>query len=252
MIYTIISDLSQLDNIYTQDRDCRYARQPLSLISKDIREYIDSTKNEQLRKERLLAYTTLFAFLSHSYGIENAFIERNEYGKPYFKIYKEKLDLEEEKTLKSISIEKTKNDHNKILENLHINLSHSDGLVAVTLSDEGEVGVDIQVDISEEKKEKLATRFFKNITVKSEKIGVKYLYFTIEEEKYKFTQVNPENCDENDAISRWTYAESVLKLDGKGFKNIEKIEKKSKKTRSEGKKIEKNQKKYVFFTTKEK
>ena len=84
MIYLLISNgrcCNKTEQI--EKKDCRLVRQPLSLLPDKTKEYVESTKNEKLRFERRLAYTSLFCGLKEFFGVENAEIEKTKTGKPY-------------------------------------------------------------------------------------------------------------------------------------------------------------------------
>ena len=193
MIYTIISSTK---NRIEENRDCRALRQPLSHLPKELDEFISSTKNDSLRAERFLAYTSLLCGLKVFYGIDNASVKKDLEGKPYL-VY----------------------DSDSVPE-IHISISHSEGTVAVSLSDEGEIGVDIQCKISAERAERLKDRFFGDVEVYSGNIGVKYYYCHISENEALLEEVILEDADSQDYTTRWAYSESVMKLYGRGFGDL--------------------------------
>ena len=143
MIYTVIAYLGE--NRIEAKRDCRVIRQPLSLLQAEIKAYIENTKNESVRAERELAYTTLLCSLKAFFDIEHPVIDRAADGKPYL-----------------------------VGSSIHFNISHSDGVIAVCLSDEGEVGVDIQSEIDPQRAKRLEDRFFADLDVKSENLSGEY------------------------------------------------------------------------------
>ena len=193
MIYTIISSTK---NRIEENRDCRALRQPLSHLPKELDEFISSTKNDSLRAERFLAYTSLLCGLKAFYDIDNASVKKDPEGKPYL-VY----------------------DSDNAPE-IHISISHSEGTVAVSLSDEGEIGVDIQCKISAERAERLKDRFFGDVEVHSENIGVKYYYCHISENEALLEEVILEDAEGQDYTTRWAYSESVMKLYGRGFGDL--------------------------------
>ena len=193
MIYTIISSTK---NRIEENRDCRALRQPLSHLPKELDEFISSTKNDSLRAERFLAYTSLLCGLKAFYVIDNASVKKDPEGKPYL-VY----------------------DSDSAPE-IHISISHSEGTVAVSLSDEGEIGVDIQCKISAERAERLKDRFFGDVEVHSGNIGVKYYYCHISENEALLEEVILEDADSQDYTTRWAYSESVMKLYGRGFGDL--------------------------------
>lgn len=210
MIYTVISTLNE-NRIDKDKRDCRIIRQPLSLLYEELENYIEHGKNETHKAERRLAYTTLLCALKVFYSIDFPRIERNEYGKPYL------AD-----------------------SNIRISLSHSNGAVAVCISDEGEVGVDLQTQIEPERAERLKERFFTSLQVKNESISTEYYYCDLsgeDAEIYSITLPDFQPC-EADFSARWVSAESIMKLIGHGFADAEGVSKLAKECRTEIKAID--------------
>jgi phosphopantetheinyl transferase len=194
MIYTVISSLKE-NRIDKDKRDCRIIRQPLSLLYEELENYIEHGKNEMHKAERRQAYTTLLCALKTFYSIDFPRIERNEYGKPYL------ADSD-----------------------IRISLSHSNGVVAVCLSDEGEVGVDLQSEIEPERAERLKERFFTSLEVKNENISTEYYYCDLsgeDAEIYSITLPDFQPCA-TDFSARWVSAESIMKLIGHGFADADK------------------------------
>jgi hypothetical protein len=201
MIYTVIATLGK-NRIENKNRDCRIIRQPLSLLQGELSEYVESAKNETVRAERCLAYTTLLCALKSFYNLENVRIVRNEYGKPYI------ADC-----------------------GLYFNISHSDGSIAVCISDEGEVGVDIQSEIDPDRAKRLGDRFFTDLSVKSEDIDIKYYFLDITSDKAKFSEITLSTATEC-FTAKWAYAESLMKLYGRGFGDVGNISELSNNARS--------------------
>lgn len=205
MIYTVISTLKE-NRIDKDKRDCRIIRQPLSLLSEDIKKYIQLGKSEMHKAERKLAYTTMLCALKVFYSIDFPRIEKNEYGKPYL------AD-----------------------SNIRISLSHSNGVVAVCISDEGEVGVDLQTMIEPERAERLKERFFTSLQVKNESISTEYYYCELsgeDAEIYGITLPDFQPC-EADFSARWVSAESIMKLIGHGFADADRVSDLAKGTKTE-------------------
>ena len=230
MIYTIISTTEK--NKIEENRDCRVLRQPLSLLPKELDEFINNTKNDNLRAERYLAYTTLLCGIKEFFGIDVASVAKDSEGKPYL-VYESKKYQKNEDLLgqympyqknidyiEKASQEKTQTENK---EKIHISISHSDGAVAVSISDDGEIGVDIQSKISPEKANRLSNRFFGDVEVHSEDLKVKYYYCDIEDDMAIFTKINLEDADRQDYTTKWAYSESVMKLYGRGFGNLSMI-----------------------------
>ncbi len=221
MIYTVIATLSE-NRIETKSRDCRIIRQPLSLLRAEISKYIENTKNLSVKAERRLAYTTLLCALRAFYSIDGAHIERNEYGKPYI------AD-----------------------GNIHISLSHSDGSVAVCLSDEGEVGIDIQAEIDESRAERLKNRFFTDLAVKNDNPNVEYYFCKISDDEAIIESIDRPKTADGSFTAKWAYAEALMKLYGRGFSDVTALPALAKNARVEIVDITLD-KKYVLAISKEK
>lgn len=186
MIYTVIAFLGE--NRIEKNRDCREFRQPLSLLPEEIKKYIENTKNEAVRAERELTYITLLCSLKAFFDIDKIRLERAPDGKPYLKD-----------------------------SNIHFNLSHSDGVIAACISDEGEVGVDLQSDIAPERAERLKDRFFKDFEPESESLDANYYFCCIDGAEAVFKEINPALPCLDSFSTKWSAAESLMKLHGRGF-----------------------------------
>ena len=197
MIYIVIADIQSIE------KDCRDIRQSCNLFPGEIKEYIENTKNEQTKTERIIAYSALFSSLKEFFSIENPKIKRNTNGKPSL-----------------------------VDSNVHISLSHCDGVSAIALSDEGEIGVDIQSPIDDTKAERLTKRFLSEIQPKQEDVNIKCFYRTLTENGANFTEIVLENSDKTDFLSKWVYLESVIKAYGISFSEISKINELSKNTKT--------------------
>lgn len=192
MIYTVISSLRE-NGIY-ENRDCRITRQPLKLLPIEVKEYIENTKNAVLKAERELAYTILFASLNAFFDIDNPRLDRTDDGKPYL-----------------------------VDSDIHFNISHSDGTVAVCISDEGEVGVDIQSEIDQGRAKRLEGRFFADLDIKADDLSIDYYICHVGENEAVFENICPTLPDTESFTSKWTAAESLMKLFGRGFGDADKI-----------------------------
>ena len=184
MIYTIICDTKNRDFSHLIKEDCRVERQSIPDFPEEIREYIERAKNATIREERLAAYSTLLYSLKCLYGIENPKITREKDGKPRI-----------------------------ISHDIFFNISHSDGLVAVSISDKCDVGVDLQTEISPEREERLSARFLSGFTPLPCSLEIEYLYL----ENGRFFTLDLPMAKGDKFTERWTSFESVLKLSGDGF-----------------------------------
>lgn len=192
MIYTIICDTKNRDFSHLIKEDCRVKRQSIPGFSEEISEYIDRAKNDTIREERYAAYSTLLYSLKCLYGVENPKITREKDGKPRI-----------------------------ISHDIFFNISHSDGLVAVSLSDKCDVGVDLQSEISPEREERLSARFLSGFSPLPCSLETEYLYL----ENGRFFTLDLPVAKGDKFTERWTTFESVLKLTGYGFGAASDIEK---------------------------
>ena len=138
MICTLIVNSETIKNIY-EKRDC-LSWQPLTLISDEIRMYVDNTRNEQNRIERFSAYSLLYFAINEFFERSDKRILRDENGKPYFPRLGDEADI-------------------------FFSISHSGGMSAVTISDEGECGVDIQLMPEREMSERIEKRFLNSFHI---------------------------------------------------------------------------------------
>ena len=184
MIYTIICDTKNRDFSHLIKEDCRAKRQTIPGFFEKISEYIDRAKNDTIREERYAAYSTLLYSLKCLYDIENPRIMREKDGKPRL-----------------------------VSHDVFFNISHSDGLVAVSLSDKCDIGVDLQSEISPEREERLSARFLSGFSSLPHPLEISYLY--LENDRF-FTLDLPLSNGEK-ITDKWTSFESVLKLLGDGF-----------------------------------
>ena len=195
MIYLIIADSNNLKG------DCHSTWQPHNLLSTDLKEYINKGKNESVKAERTLAYSTLLLSLEKFFSVKNPTIIRNENGKPYVKD-----------------------------GSVFISISHCDGVAAVALSDEEEIGVDIQSMPDEEKAERLSKRFLSETLIRQDKAEIKYFTLSLIDGEYRFNEISLMLESENNFLSKWVYSESVIKAFGTSFADISNITELSEKT----------------------
>lgn len=237
MIYTILCDAYGRD-ISVNKRDCCAKLQPLPSFTEEINEYIDKAKNQQTRDERLCAYTVLFASVNQLFGVKIPKIGRTYSGKPYI---------------------------DGFADNIFFNISHSDGLVAVSISDEGEIGVDIQSEVAPDRQERLENRFIPNLKLpekstdtdtldsnfttdvtKSRKIN--YFLCEIHNDSLEFLEIQLQDAKNEDFSTKWSYAESLIKLSGGGFADISSVDKISDNSRVELKELSINKKRFFLAT----
>lgn len=213
MIYTFITDSKNYE-YFMKNRDCRFW-QPLSLITEEISSYIFDSKNPEVCRERFAAYSLLFSAAERFFGVRIKEILRGERGKPYVSKY---------------------DGDGKIF----FSISHSDGLCAVTVSDEGEVGVDIQSEPNPDTAKRLYGKYFEGIsfeqaepfseiTVACPIDGGDFDFSKSLDENFGVSNLkNAEKNEDTDLLTKkfleaWTISEALLKLGGVGFSEIGKL-----------------------------
>ena len=249
---TFIVDSKSLEKYY-ENRDCFW--QPLTLISEDIFEYIENTRNKQSKMERFAAYSLLFFLAEKIFGTRILSIGRSEFGKPFIK---ELSRVSENGDFKNCDLGKK----------IYFSISHSGAFAAVALSDEGDLGVDIQTLPDRKTSERIEERFLRDISF-DEKIGtfssdkkglseglfasngtkkrysslpsiaLNMLYFAEPDSSgfsFKkcdlFTSIDNNDpsltvCDEKKYecafLKKWTVCEVILKCHGTGLKGLDKL-----------------------------
>lgn len=197
MIYLVITDIQN-------KKDCHFKWQSDKLFDEKVKNYIDNSKSKKTKLERLAAYTTLLCSLKKFFSIEQIEIEKNKNGKPY-------LDK----------------------ENVFFSISHSDNLAVIALSDEGEIGVDAQSFVDENKANRLEKRFLSDIKIKNNQVEMKIFYFDFSGDKPIFIEKNLDIDRDDDFLSKWVYSESVIKYWGTNFSDILKINSLSENTKTQ-------------------
>lgn len=220
MIYTVISTVEK--NKIQQNKDCRFIRQSLSLLPEKVEKYVENTKNESVKQERRLAYSTLFCSLKAFFNLDEIEISRTENGKPYIKN-----------------------------SDISISLSHSDGAVAICISDEGKVGIDIQSEIDPERQKRLERRFFTDYEIKNEKIPTEYYFCSFSGDEAIFESIAPDVCDTDGFSAKWSAAESLMKLNGGGFGDINSLPRLAEESKTNIREIILNKKYYFAISVKE-
>lgn len=197
MIYTIIAYADTDGREFNKNGDCRILRQPQRLLPSDIASYVENTKNPSLRAERRLAYTALFCGLKEFFMVEGCSLLKSVDGKPYLTYSK-----------------------NFPAPKIFVSISHSEGACAVALSDEGEVGVDIQCEIDSSRYERLSSRFLSDVEIKSEDINHKLYCMSLSDEQAEIFAIDLKKPQNMGLTEKWCYTEAVLKCHGRGFGDI--------------------------------
>lgn len=258
-ICSTVEDKSEKTENTASERDCRILRQPLSLLPESVRAYINGTVDSGVRSERCLAYVTLLSSLIAFFCVTAEDIGRSPDGKPYL-VYQaaenneskaeppkqelshtvallcsdpsEKYQKNEDDTVEQLTDQKNQvflsatepqSKKPKGSSQIHISISHSDGVIAVSLSDEGEVGVDIQSEIPSDKANRLDKRFFTSVEPTNRDLGVEYYLCTITENEAKFEKISLTEPKITDFSSKWAFCEAVMKLYGRGFGDLSRL-----------------------------
>ena len=172
-----------------------------SLVA-SLEDYI-SASGKKNREERILVATLLMESLGHMKCFnhecrEPLTFEKYDIGKPYF-----------------------------TGTNLRVNVAHNEKFVVIAYAKYGEIGVDIESEIDEEKAEKLSKRFPNIGLLKAEQKGDgsigKILAFEMSAEDV-FTPISLASADCS-FTAKWTAAEAIMKCDGGGFSALPELQK---------------------------
>jgi phosphopantetheinyl transferase len=224
MIYTVFAEISDFDAESIIKKGCKdrpeafseipVLESPVGSFSEveiplEVMKHILKANNLRLRKERCAAYYLLSALCQKIIGFVPK-IEWNNIGKPCF-----------------------------VNTCLHFNLSHTNNMVAVTLSDQGSVGVDVEGEIEEERAARLERRFFSELSISDRPLKVQYFYCQFGPIGGKFIPLDEcfSDCDSilkdstpiksfekifssESFAAKWTLFEASLKCDGGGFTSL--------------------------------
>ena len=220
MIYSLILNIRELE-VFLNSGDCQNW-QPLALIPDDVSELIYKTKNSDRRSERIAAYSLLCYTVKHFFGYDVSEIERNSYGKPYFKA-------------------------TEAAKKLYFNISHSKDFCAILISDEGEVGIDIQAMPNTETAERLSKRYLNEVDfnlisgnyLNGDHRNIEYYLTSPDTMGFSLQRVNVDNIthraedikflnsDKSEKSltfsEKWALCEAALKCYGTGFSDLGKI-----------------------------
>ncbi len=206
---------------------------PFYKLGDEVKDHIFAAKNPNLRKERIGAYLTLYALTERIFSSSPKIIWANN-GKPFYED-----------------------------ENIYFNISHSKDMIAVSISDTKQIGVDIEGEIDSDKAQRLEDRFFRGLTFSDAPLAADYLYarvsscgnveffeiassggFSVENEDVIITSVQT-----SDSFSaRWTLYEATMKSGGGGFTSLPCLDMMLLESRADIKKI-KNSSGVYFITT---
>lgn len=167
-------------------------------------DYVSSSGKKNL-EERLAASTLLYTalcYLKNRGEIECVgALKKGEHGRPY-------LDGGDAK----------------------ISISHSDGGVALAVSKDREIGVDIENEIGPERAERLEKRFFReeklsentleNATLPKRNGGENVKAYSLKNGELVSEKILP---TDGSFTSKWTVCEAIMKCDGRGFSALHEI-----------------------------
>lgn len=209
MIYLIIADIS---DFLKNNGDCQAKWQSHSPLCEEIENYISNCKNERARMEKYTAYHSLALSLDKFYNIKKFGITRSENGKPYL--------INKSPALPSDAKE------------IYISISHSLDSIAVALTDEGEIGVDIQGEDKNVNTLRIEKRFLYGISPENKLSDITCFRLIPSESFGEFVPLRLCKNEDNDFYRKWTFAESVIKCLGLDFSCISKINDLAKNTES--------------------
>lgn len=270
MTYVIIARKSEL----VGGRVKKYA----PLLPKNAVEYIKATQNPEVHEDRLAGYTLLFltyamllergVFIPTDNGEKNTKevgVDKNIKegdGKKNIKEDSSTLkmrhiprltpEIAEKYSLAYGGLEVSRTPAGKPYINgicLYFNLSHSGDIVALAISTDRDVGVDVQLKIDPTRAERLSSRFF-TTPIATDTLGdVEYLYASADDSGIVFQNITRDNAesaypaadrsvsiaavapdsetvdalvlsDGDEYTVRWSIGEAILKCDGRGFEAI--------------------------------
>ena len=225
MIYTFLADISRLDTEAVLNHQ-NQVKKSCGVFEKSIKKtpcgkidapkmgeeiiaHILSGKDRQVQHERCGAYLILSAIMTEMFG-GMLYINREKNGKPYFD--------------RSSGVK--------------FSISHSSNAVAVAISTDDCVGVDIQGEIDQNRAERLERRFFSELAISDRYADVIYMFCVLEKngdiEFYPLSAENKcsalknkaenfvlQNAKLTDSFSaKWTLYEATMKCDGGGFTSL--------------------------------
>ena len=151
----------------------------------------DRGKNENAYLGRLIAYETMAIFVKRMTGSNISEIRRDSLGKPYLPN-----------------------------EPLCFSISHTEGLVLVAVSDDKHicsVGADAQIRIDNDRAIRMRERYFPTLSLNKNMRDEKIKFYSLEADCLSEIQ---STWTGSDLTSLWTYAEALMKCDGRGFGSI--------------------------------
>lgn len=169
-----------------------------SFLPSEVKNYIKKPTSKKVREERRTAYSLLYSALFEFFGekYSGLFVEWTKEGKPRFKSENHELKPE---SLELKSENPKNKEENRELDGCipQFNLSHSDGVVALVLSDNGEIGIDIQGEIDESTADRIEKRYKTRSALSSLSLGrlsdfesdVALMYASLEDKEFTYEKV---------------------------------------------------------------
>ena len=157
--------------------------------------FVTETKNDTRRRESFFSYLLLSYAHYENFKVPMPLVVKDENGKPYFNNGE-----------------------------IYFNISHSDNLAAVIISDEGEVGIDVQ-KISQRVSERLIEKTLKEdlYIEKSESLTEPVFLKADNGKMIPFTPRVSGAAREDSFFRKWTEREALAKADGRGLSYIPKV-----------------------------
>ncbi len=180
--------------IYTVIADISnfFADPPALPLGEEVKRHIMSAKNEELRRQRCGAYLVLSEITKRLFE-KSPKIIWSENGKPKYEG-----------------------------EKIYFSISHSDGAVAVSISDTANIGVDIETEIPKERAARLEARFFPGLSFSDRPIDVKYIFQRLSKDGLLTETLEDfKSVNFSESFSaRWTLYEAAMKSGGGGFTSL--------------------------------
>ena len=138
---------------------------------------IANTKNINLKYSRKAAYLSLFATVKKFFGLEGKLTHG---GKPRFIIEDSRDHSDKTGTMANVShlqADMPESFTNEAEKQIHVSISHTNSLTLIAVSDEGEIGVDIEGIIPSERAEKVDKRFLNNLEIRNTGWDIPLFYY---------------------------------------------------------------------------
>ena len=139
---------------------------------------IADTKNTNKKNSRKAAYLSLFATVKKFFGVEGRLTHG---GKPRFIIEDSRDHSDKTGTMANVShlqaADMPESFTNEAQKQIHVSISHTNRLTLIAVSDEGEIGVDIEGIIPSDRAEKVDKRFLENLEIRNTGWDIPLFYY---------------------------------------------------------------------------